>query len=45
MKFRIILFLISCLPLIYEFVTLSIIDRQRRKPLPEEVRDVYTKER
>ena len=45
MTLRVILFLLASLPFVYDLISLSIIDRKRREPLPEEVRDVYTKER
>lgn len=45
MKLKIILTCFILLPLIYDAVTLPVIDRQRTKPLPDEVADVYTKER
>ena len=45
MKLKIILTCFMLLPLLYDAITLPIIDRQRTKPLPEEVADVYTPER
>ena len=45
MTVRIILFLAASLPVIYDAVTLRIIDRKRQEPLPEEVSDVYSPER
>ena len=45
MNYRHILFILSCLSMIYKVVRLYIIDRQRRKPLPEEAKEIYSQER
>lgn len=42
---RVFILLISLIKLIYDFITTKIADKQRQKPLPEEVADVYDKER
>ncbi|MBR4456653.1 MAG: M48 family metalloprotease [Solobacterium sp.] len=45
MPLRLILLGMSALSLIYDALTLHIIDQKRQEPLPDEVSDVYTKER
>lgn len=45
MRLKLILTVFSCLPFLYDAITLPVIDAQRKKPLPEEVADVYTPER
>ena len=45
MCFKLVLFLFALMPFVYQGITLSIIDRKRKEPLPAEVADVYTPER
>ena len=42
---RIFILLVSLIKLIYDFVIAKIADKQRQKPLPEEVSDIYDKDR
>lgn len=45
MRFRLILLALASLPYLYALFRLSLLEKKRQKPLPEEVADVYTKER
>ncbi|MBR3345699.1 MAG: hypothetical protein IKG37_01330, partial [Solobacterium sp.] len=45
MRFRILLAAMASLPYVYAVFRLFLMEKKRQEPLPEEVADVFTKER